>query len=65
MNGFPGAFPPGLGMPFGGPMPGFGGPGISPMAPFGAYPGFGTGGNPYFPGAPGVPPMVNPSLNYL
>jgi len=32
----------------------------------GGIPGFaGTGGAPFFPGAPGIPPMINPSLNYL
>jgi len=58
-----------MGMPPMGPMGpggfGFGGP----MGPSGfgfGGPGFqGTGGYPFFPGAPGVPPMVNPSLNYL
>lgn len=46
-----------LGMPMGGLVPPFGGP---------MGPGFGaTGGHPFFPGAPGIPPMVNPSLNYL
>jgi hypothetical protein len=56
MGGFPGMGGPMMGM--GGPFPGmFPGGGISGPAM--------TGGHPFFPGAPGAAPMVNPSLNYL
>ena len=50
-GGYPG-FGFGMGGPFPGAMPGMPGPAM-------------TGGSPFFPGAPGIPPMVNPSLNYL
>jgi len=50
-----------MGGPLGGLVPPFGAPFGAPLGPgFGA-----TGGHPFFPGAPGIPPMVNPSLNYL
>lgn len=54
MGGFPGygGMPPHMGAPFPGMYPGMSGPAM-------------TGGSPFFPGAPGIPPMVNPSLNYL
>ena len=50
-TGYPG-FGFGMGGPFPGAMPGMSGPAL-------------TGGSPFFPGAPGIPPMVNTSLNYL
>lgn len=53
-GGPPAMMPP---MPYGG-VPGFPGAGPAPNA-------ISTSGHPFYPGAPGVPPMLNPSLNYL